>query len=213
MTQINSISAEQLKELSHNPNLKIFDIREKDEYERDHIIGAQNVPSSILDTYNFKDLKETDIVVFYCELGCETNKCKAKLEKLPLKEVKILEGGLDAWRKIGCTVVKNEMAPLPIMRQVQIMAGGLVVLGVILSYTISPSWILLSGLVGIGLIGSGISGYCGMARLLMKLPYNQNNCKTSCCHKKHSWCCFKNFWCCSKHSSCDDKKSDCHKEK
>ncbi|EPM2252573.1 YgaP-like transmembrane domain, partial [Escherichia coli] len=32
---------------------------------------------------------------------------------------------------------------------------------------------LLSGFVGAGLLFAGISGFCGMARLLDKMPWNQ----------------------------------------
>jgi len=59
------------------------------------------------------------------------------------------------------------------MRQVQIAAGSLVLLGVILSQTVAPGWIWLSGFVGAGLTYAGISGVCGMARLLAAMPWNQ----------------------------------------
>jgi rhodanese-related sulfurtransferase len=59
------------------------------------------------------------------------------------------------------------------MRQVQIVAGGLVLLGVVLSQVVAPGWLWLSGVVGAGLIFAGISGFCGMARLLAALPWNR----------------------------------------
>ena len=59
------------------------------------------------------------------------------------------------------------------MRQVQIAAGTLVLLGVILGYLINPAWYGLAGLVGAGLMFAGISGFCGMARLLFLAPWNR----------------------------------------
>lgn len=59
------------------------------------------------------------------------------------------------------------------MRQVQITAGILVLLGVIFSFVFSQYFVLLSGFVGLGLLLSGITGYCGMARLLMNMPWNK----------------------------------------
>jgi rhodanese-related sulfurtransferase len=59
------------------------------------------------------------------------------------------------------------------MRQVQIAAGSLVLLGVILSHTVASGWIWLSGFVGAGLIFAGVSGFCGLARLLAALPWNR----------------------------------------
>ncbi|MFS6828004.1 DUF2892 domain-containing protein [Cyanobium sp. ATX-6F1] len=59
------------------------------------------------------------------------------------------------------------------MRQVQIAAGSLVLLGVILSQAVAPGWIWLSGFVGAGLVFAGVSGFCGMARLLAAMPWNR----------------------------------------
>ncbi|MFM8604097.1 MAG: DUF2892 domain-containing protein [Cyanobium sp.] len=68
---------------------------------------------------------------------------------------------------------KLKNAPLPLMRQVQIAAGSLVLLGLILSNTVAPAWILLSWFVGAGLVFAGVSGFCGMARLLAVMPWNK----------------------------------------
>jgi rhodanese-related sulfurtransferase len=59
------------------------------------------------------------------------------------------------------------------MRQVQIAAGSLVLLGLVLSSTVAPAWILLTWMVGAGLTFSGITGFCGMARLLAAMPWNR----------------------------------------
>jgi hypothetical protein len=63
--------------------------------------------------------------------------------------------------------------PLPLMRQVQIVAGSLVLLGLILSQTVAPASILLTGFVGAGLVFAGVSGFCGLARLLAVMPWNR----------------------------------------
>jgi len=59
------------------------------------------------------------------------------------------------------------------MRQVQIAAGLLAVLGVILGFLVSPLFFLLSGFIGAGLIFAGVTGFCGMARVLATAPWNQ----------------------------------------
>ena len=59
------------------------------------------------------------------------------------------------------------------MRQVQIVAGSLVLLGVVLGTTVSPLFLLLSGFVGAGLVFAGLSGWCGMAQLLALAPWNR----------------------------------------
>jgi len=56
---------------------------------------------------------------------------------------------------------------------VQIVAGSLVLTGTLLGAFVSPKYLLLSGFVGGGLVFSGATNTCMMARLLSKLPYNQ----------------------------------------
>ncbi len=60
------------------------------------------------------------------------------------------------------------------MQQVQIVAGSLVLLGVVLGYLLNPAFFLLSGFVGAGLLFAGLSGWCGMALLLAKMPWNRS---------------------------------------
>ncbi|MBI2174946.1 MAG: DUF2892 domain-containing protein [Candidatus Omnitrophica bacterium] len=54
------------------------------------------------------------------------------------------------------------------MRQVQIAAGSLVVLGLLIPH---GWWLAL--FVGAGLVFAGISGTCGMAVLLSRMPWNR----------------------------------------
>jgi hypothetical protein len=45
-------------------------------------------------------------------------------------------------------------------------------LGLALS-NVAPAWIALTWMVGIGLTVAGITGFCGLARLLMAMPWNR----------------------------------------
>jgi len=56
---------------------------------------------------------------------------------------------------------------------VQMVSGSLVLLGIVLGAVAAPWFLLLSGVVGAGLVYAGLSGTCGMAMLLAQLPYNQ----------------------------------------
>ena len=77
-----------------------------------------------------------------------------------------LAGGLERWQREGLPVERQAGAPLPLMRQVQIAAGSLVLLGLIGSHLWAAAWIGVSWFVGAGLVFAGVSGFCGMARLL-----------------------------------------------
>ena len=59
------------------------------------------------------------------------------------------------------------------LHRAQITAGALVLLGTLLGALVSPWFLLLSGFVGAGLTFAGLTGTCGMAMLLARLPYNQ----------------------------------------
>jgi len=84
-----------------------------------------------------------------------------------------MAGGIQAWKAAGLPVTEDKSQPLPLMRQVQIAAGGLILLGVVLGYGFSSGFFLLSALVGAGLTFAGITGFCGMARLLAVMPWNR----------------------------------------
>lgn len=52
-------------------------------------------------------------------------------------------------------------------------AGAAVFAGTALGATLSPWFYALSGFIGAGLVFAGVSGFCGLARLLMKAPWNR----------------------------------------
>ena len=58
-------------------------------------------------------------------------------------------------------------------RQVQIGAGSLVLAGALLAWLVDPAFHALSAFVGAGLVFAGVSGFCGMAKLLALLPWNR----------------------------------------
>jgi hypothetical protein len=70
-------------------------------------------------------------------------------------------------------VAEDRRQPLELMRQVQIAAGSLVVLGVALGAMVHPGFFALSGFVGAGLVFAGVTGTCGLARVLRMMPWNR----------------------------------------
>lgn len=55
-----------------------------------------------------------------------------------------------------------------------IAAGSIVLLDVLLGTFIAPQFYALSGLIGAGLVFAGLSGWCGLAKLLGLMPWNQH---------------------------------------
>ena len=54
-----------------------------------------------------------------------------------------------------------------------IAAGLLILLGIIGGFFLNPVLFGLSAFVGAGLTFAGVTGFCGMARLLMLAPWNR----------------------------------------
>lgn len=150
----------------------LVDIRETDEFARSHIKGAQSTPLSMWEKAHLNVDPDTD-VIFTCRSGIRTAGACDRLAARVKGDAYVLDGGVDAWAKAGLPVETDADAPMEIMRQVQIAAGSLVLLGVILGFAIAPIWFALSGFVGAGLVFAGVSGFCGMARLLMFAPWNR----------------------------------------
>lgn len=150
----------------------LVDIREADEFARSHITGAQSQPLSTWEKAHLSVDPDAD-VIFTCRSGMRTAGACDRLAARIRGDAFVLNGGLDAWAKAGLPVETDADAPMEIMRQVQIAAGSLVLIGVILGFLVTPVWFALAGLVGAGLTFAGVSGFCGMARLLMLAPWNR----------------------------------------
>lgn len=147
---------------------RLIDIRPADEHARTHIPGAENRPIHAIGRVG-----DAPAVVYHCRSGMRTSANATRLAAASDCPAYLLEGGLDAWRAAGLPVAENRKAPLEIMRQVQITAGALVVLGVVLGFLLSPAFLGLSAFVGAGLVFAGSTGWCGMAKLLAAMPWNR----------------------------------------
>jgi rhodanese-related sulfurtransferase len=150
----------------------LIDCREAGEFAREHVAGAKLVPLSTLDATRL-DLPAGKSIVVMCASGTRSARAAAQLLAAGRGDVAHLKGGLPTWRAAGYPVIEDKRAPLPIMRQVQMVAGGLVVLGVALGASVHPLFHALAAFVGAGLFVAGATGWCGMATLLAQLPYNK----------------------------------------
>ena len=148
---------------------KLVDIRTPDEHAREHIPGAINLPLAGIDRLDADDRA----AVFHCHSGGRTEANAARLAAATSGPCYAIEGGIEAWRRAGLEVVADRRQPLELMRQVQLAAGGLVLLGVALGFLADPGFFLFSAFVGTGLMVAGATGWCGMARLLRHMPWNR----------------------------------------
>lgn len=168
---LKTITPAEAARLTQAGTATLIDVREADEHARARIPGARNVPLSRMDE---AALPASGLLLFHCRSGARTSAHAARLaDKAGGCEAFLVEGGLDAWSRAGLPVTEDRRQPLELMRQVQIAAGGMVVLGAVLGALVSPWFHALSGGVGAGLVFAGVTGTCGLARLLRVMPWNR----------------------------------------
>ena len=150
----------------------LIDVREPPEYATEHISGARLLPLSTFDPAQVPQ-EAGKKVVLHCVMGMRSAQAGQKLLDAGYPTVYNFRGGVQAWKEAGYATAQSQRTPLSLPRQVQIVSGSLVLLGTVLGAAVSPWFLLLSGVVGAGLVYAGVSGTCGMATLLAQLPYNQ----------------------------------------
>ena len=113
-------------------------------------------------------------VIFHCQSGRRTAESAARLGSCSVRSF-VLEGGLNSWKEARFGTVIDRTKPIELQRQVQIAAGSLVLIGLTLSLAFSPWLLVVPAFVGSGLVFAGISGWCGMAKLLAVMPWNRTS--------------------------------------
>lgn len=155
----------------------LVDVRNAAERAREYIPESRHLPLETLEASGLP-WSAPQGVIFHCRSGNRTQ-LKASLIAACLRgqcaddDLFLLDGGLDAWKRAGQEVVFDRRQPIELQRQVQIGAGSMVLLGVALGAMVHPGFFALSGFVGAGLVLAGLTGFCGLARVLMKAPWNR----------------------------------------
>jgi rhodanese-related sulfurtransferase len=170
-----TVDVSQLRNMLQNETAAdalVIDVRTPAEYRRENIVGVVNMPLDKIDEY-VDDLRDYKHVYVHCASGNRSQQACQKLNTLGLNNIVNVTGGISAWKDAGFHTKENKSAPLPIMQQVQIAAGSLVLLGVLLSAFVTPYFVLLSAFVGAGLVFAGFSGTCTMGLILSRAPWNR----------------------------------------
>lgn len=169
-----SISAfrEVLQSEANNPTVDFINVCTPTEYKEKHIKGVRSVPLDTLHS-RINELNQMKTVYIHCRSGKRGQQAIEKLQSLGVTaELVNVEGGLLAWEDAGYET-GSHTSRLPLMRQVFIGAGGLVFGGVLLTHFVGYPFIIIPLFVSFGLLISGFTGWCGMALLLSKMPWNK----------------------------------------
>ncbi len=168
----NYITPQEAQQLIAEQRAILVDVREHDEFAREHVAGSVSLPLSGIHANDIARLQGSAIILT-CRSGMRTGTACQQIALQHRGDTFVMQGGLDAWKKSEFPLVVNKSAPLEMTRQVHLVAGLLVLLGIILGNLVHPAYFGISAFVGIGLTFAGATGFCGMARLLALAPWNR----------------------------------------
>lgn len=157
---------------------QLIDVREPAEYHLQRITAAKLIPLGELEKRH-AEVDQSKPVVVMCQAGMRGSKAAQLLSKLGYPQVLNLEGGMSAWQNAGLKFEKSGNG-LPVMQQTQLVIGLGVVVGAILAIALHPLYALICAFFGCGLTLAGSTGWCGLALLLAKMPWNQKH-SSQCC--------------------------------
>jgi len=156
----------------------IIDVREADEYELEHIKNSINVPLSrfsLIAPGVLNQLKDREILIM-CRSGARATQAYEQAKMLGFNAehaYSIFTGGIVQWVKEGKPVEKGGKAPLPLIRQVQIFMGVVLITFSALALFLDPMYAIATLLLSAGLLSAGLTGNCALATVIANMPWNK----------------------------------------
>ncbi|WP_344018088.1 rhodanese-like domain-containing protein [Pseudonocardia kongjuensis] len=159
------------------PQALVIDVRSAAEFEAQHIHGSYHVPLATLAEHAAELAGHLDDpaspLVLVCQSGVRAEQGRRHLAAAGLDRARVLDGGVPAYAAEGGHVVRGRTA-WALERQVRLVAGSLVLTGILGGRFVSPKLRLLAGGIGTGLTFSALSNTCAMGAMLAKLPFNRD---------------------------------------
>ena len=168
-----TVTPAEAQRLAVQGSARIVDVREPDEHRRDHVAGAALFPTSVFSVTGFPAAEAGRETLILCRSGKRAGKVAEALRAAGRTDIRVIEGGILAWCKEGLPAEHNASAPLPLMRQVMITVGVMLLGLTALAAIVSPWFLAAIGFVAAGLVFSGVTGICAMASALAKMPWNR----------------------------------------
>lgn len=189
MGSISEMTAAQAAAALESGSAILIDVREAHEFEAGHIPQARLVPlSSLALTLGSLSPKGGQCVIFHCQKGGRSRQaCMVAAQQGAAFDIVNMAGGIEAWQEAGLPVVTAQAAasdkiapvacpagPSPrILRQVQAIMGALVMVSAAAGYWGYPAGSMIAAILGGMLAFSAMTGWCGLAMLVARLPWNR----------------------------------------
>ena len=165
---------------------QLLDVRTPGEFATAHVPGAKLIPLGDLDAAAFQRQRGSEEIPVYvfCQSGGRARTAIEKLERAGIHGCVLVEGGTQGWIDAGLPTERAPSRALPLMRQVQITVGLVSAVGAALALAVNPLFAIIPLVMGCGLLFAGLTGICGLAHLLAKMPWNRAQGCGACCELK-----------------------------
>lgn len=168
-----TIDVKRLAELGSK--VDVIDVRMPTEFREVHAECARNVPLESLDPKSVMAARNGTAdqpLYVICRSGNRSAQACKKFIDAGYTNVVNVDGGTLAWEKANLPVVRGQKA-MSLLQQMQVTAGSMIVLGVVLGYFVDYRFVGLSAFVGCGLIFAGLTGFCPLSGVIAQMPWNQ----------------------------------------
>ena len=106
---IKALGTAEVTRLMNHEDALLVDLRSKTDFDKGHIMGAENIPSATLSeqTDKLKQRAGDKPVILYCGNGMESQRSGRQLQQAGLENLYLLKGGFPAWREANLPVTKD----------------------------------------------------------------------------------------------------------
>lgn len=167
------ITPQDVRKLQHSEDALLLDVRTPAEIRQSELEACTCVPhEKVSSCPDLDQLPRDREIIIICASGKRATMAAEALEGKGFTHLSVMEGGVNQWKSEGLPV-KEGKGVMSLERQVRIAAGALVASGAALAWFVNPTWVILPGFVGCGLVFAGITDTCGMGMMIAKMPWNK----------------------------------------
>ena len=170
---IKNIDAKTLKNWLDNDQAILIDVRQPAEHRSQKINKSTLIPLDEICKEKLPEIGNKKLVI-HCQGGKRSlSACQKLLNENLGIEIYNLEGGINSWCSSGCNLEAKSNNFLPLDRQVQLTIGILTIFSVLLGFFVNINFLILTLIIGLGLVFAGLTGICPLANLIAKMPWNR----------------------------------------
>lgn len=102
LAQVSEVSAQDVHASLKNPDFVLIDVREDNEWQKDHLPGAKHMGRGIIERDIEKEIPDKDQkMVLYCGGGYRSALSAVNLQKMGYTKVLSMAGGIRGWRELN----------------------------------------------------------------------------------------------------------------